>query len=130
MEVGAYRALFTREHISQPVGQPGRASRRRIGVRCINKAGVPRQPFLTGPFAAPSVSAHSIPQAHDTELFGQLNMRILHETGTRESGEIDLCINTSDAVLHPLPFQPPSTPRGPAPPPPPPPSSCLFPGVE
>lgn len=51
------------------------------------------------PLAVPS--ARSIPlkgenKAGRIQSFGQLNMRILHETGSgRELPEIDLCINTS-----------------------------------
>lgn len=37
-------------------------------------------------------------QGRAIQSFGQLNMRILHETGSRRLPEIDLCINTSAAA--------------------------------
>lgn len=41
-------------------------------------------------------------QGRAIQSFGQLNMRILHETGSRRLPEIDLCINTSATESRPL----------------------------
>ena len=38
------------------------------------------------------------------QSFGQLNMRILHETGSRRLPEIDLCINTSAVARRSCPL--------------------------